>query len=343
MKSPVRSTSQLASLLGISRWTVSRALNGHPGISPETVQRIRDAARRHGFSPSLLGRGLRSGKTNLVGICLPDLVDYFLTSKIARLQDAIESRGFHSLMQMTDGSSEKESVALERFAAMRCAGVISIASLLTAKDSGMRSLSSAKIPVVRIDPLHPAERGVVASDRAAAMREALTHLRKLGHHRVATLGISSATPYGRQRIAGLQAACRSFGWPFKNAILPLTVPESGDDFTDGGALARAYLKLSGQRPTALIAVNDRVALGAIRELQAAGLKIPCDVSVIGYDNGDFAPYASPPLTTLDPQVSDLIDRAVEMLLSRHDKQTALPTAPVLVKPKLVLRESTAAQ
>lgn len=341
MKSPVRSTTELAAALGISRWTVSRALNGHPGISPETVLRIREAARLHGFAPSVLGRGLRSGKTTIVGICLPDLVDYFLTSKISRLQDEIEARGFQPVMQMTNGSEERELAALGNFSAMHCAGIISIASKLKPGNPGLRGLASAEIPVVKIDPLHPGHQDVVASDRAFAMRGALAHFHGLGHRQVITFGINSETAYGQQRVVGLQAACQALGWKFQRDIQFLDVPNIDADFDAGAVMAKEYLALPARRPKAILALNDRVALGAIRALQANGVKIPKDVAVIGYDNADFSAYSSPSLTSIDPQVSELIDAAVAMLLDKEGRKKSSASKPILVKPQLIIRESAA--
>lgn len=340
MKSSVRSTSELAAALGISRWTVSRALNGHPGISPETVRRIREAARRHGFAPSVLGRGLRSGKTTIIGICLPDLVDYFLTNKITRLQEAIEARGFHPVMQMTNASEEREVAALGNFSAMHCAGVISIASKLKPNDPTLRGLAAAEIPVVKIDPLHSGHHGVVASDRVFAMREALAYLHGLGHRKLVTIGINSDTAYGQQRVTGLQAACAKLGWNFKSDVLLLNTPHLENDFDAGAALGREYLRLPARRARAILALNDRMALGAMRELQVKGVAIPQQVSVIGYDNAEFSAYAATPLTSIDPQVSELIDAAVEMLLAQGGQRRVLTAKSILIKPQLVVREST---
>ncbi len=342
MKSPVRSTSELAAALGISRWTVSRALNGHPGISPETTKRIREAARRHGFAPSVLGRGLRTGKTTIIGVCLPDLVDYFLTSKISRLQDAIESRGFHPVMQMTNGSEEREEAALANFAAMHCAGVISIASKLKPTNPGLRGLDSSSISVVKIDPLHSGHIRVVASNRVLAMQEALTHLHELGHRRIVALGIRPDTAYGQQRVVGLQTACQKLGWKWKRDVQLLNASVIDDDFDAGAALAKEYLEQPTPRARAIVAINDRVALGAMRVLQAHGLKVPKDVSIIGYDNADFSPYAAPSLTSIDPQVSELIDAAVALLLDESGRKKAPSTTPTLIPTRLVVRDSTGA-
>jgi DNA-binding LacI/PurR family transcriptional regulator len=331
MKSPVHSTAQLARLLGLSRWTVSRALNGHAGVDPRTAERIREAASQEGFTPSLLGSGLRTGRTDLAGICLPDLEDYFLTAKIATLQEALRARGLHPLFQIA-GSAEEENETLARFAAMRCAGVVLIASSLDDREPGPRKLATQEIPFVRIDPVSTMAGASISTDRRRAISEAMEALHQFGHRSVVAAGFTTTSSYGRQRIAGLRDGCRKLGWDFARDVRVLSVETEADDFTCGALLGRAYLSLPRRIP-AILAINDRVAASLLRELQAAGLRVPEDVSLIGYDNADFSPYTNPPLATFDPQVTELIEGAVGML------GTGRRSGPKRVRPRLVPRNS----
>lgn len=331
---PVQSTAQLARELGLSRWTVSRALNGHSSISPETAARVLEMARHHGFSPNILGRGLRAGKTNLVGICLPGLEEYYLTSKVSRLTEAVAARQHQPVLQIIDGTPEAENAALERFAAMRCAAVVIIASRLKEDTPGLRSLTTAQTTVLRIDPLEAAPGRTAGIDRREAMRAAVEHLHGLGHRRAAVFGFHKASAYSTQRQAGLKSACKRFGWDWEHDVLFFDSENQKNDFEAGGRMAEQFLR-TPQRPSAIIALNDRMALGATHKLQSAGLRVPKDVSVIGYDNADFSAYTEPSLTTLDPHVETLISRAVDLLFSKEE-----PTRPVLVRPKLIARDST---
>lgn len=342
MKPRIRSTHELAKALGMSRWTVSRALNGHAGLSPQTVERVLAAAREYGFSPSILGRGLRQGRTTLIGICLPDLVDYFLTDKVARLQRAIESRGFHPLFQMNTGSVESEKAALERFASMHCAGIVVIASQLQKDDPSLRNLSTAGIPVVRIDPFHEKNAGVVATDRSRAMQDAIQYLHGQGHRRISVFGIRNNTPFGRQRMDGLKAGLKKCGGSFERDLAWFDTEQNHDDFACGTEMAKTWLDTPGPKGTVILALNDRVALGAMRVFQVGGLKIPEDLSIIGYDNADFSEHTHPALTTVDPHVSELIDQAVQLLFPREEtgNGTAASSKPALVKPTLVIRASS---
>jgi DNA-binding LacI/PurR family transcriptional regulator len=336
MKSPVSSTTQLARLLGLSRWTVSRALNGHAGVDPKTAERIKEAARQAGFSPSLLGSGLRTGRTNLVGICLPDLVDYFLTTKISLLQEALRRQGLHPLVQIVS-DEEDENAAVARFAAMRCAGVVMIASRLDDRDPGLRTLETQGIPFVRIDPLKPQTTRSIATDRRRGISDAMAALHEAGHRSLVAAGFSEDSSYGRQRVAGLRDGCRALGWKFSRDVRILAPPEPSDDFDAGTKLGAQYLELR-HRGSAILAINDRVAFSLMQVLQSAGLRLPRDVSVIGYDNADFSAYTSPALSTIDPGVPLLIREAVSRLESPGPARAIKPT---LIPPLFVPRASLA--
>jgi DNA-binding LacI/PurR family transcriptional regulator len=165
------------------------------------------------------------------------------------------------------------------------------------------------------------------------MVDALLHFHQLGHRQLLAAGLSAETSYGQQRVTGLKAGCRKVGWNFRNDVLILPPPQAPDDFASGEILATEYLGLS-KRFTAILALNDRVAAGMMRTLAEKGINIPEDVSIVGYDNADFSPYATPSLTTIDPKVETLIERAVEMLMDSASDASAL------VRPSFIVRNST---
>lgn len=333
---PIRSTAELAARLGLSRWTVSRALNGHSSIRPATAERVRAAAREFGFAPDVFGRGLRAGRTNWVGVALPDLVDYFLTSKLTRLQRALHEAGWESVVQITEATAASERAALERFLALRCSSVVLIASQLPPDDSRLAALAQAGIPFVRIDPAHPGAPTEVATDRAHATRLAVRRLHEFGHRRLAVAGVDEESAYGRQRMEGLRRGCADCGWDFDRDIFRLEAGKRrvGDDFDAGFRLGQDFARSFSGECRAVVAVNDRVALGLIRALTEAGRRVPGDVSVLGYDDADFSRYCEPALTTFDPRVNDLIDRAVALL-----REPPAEARRVAVRPRLIERAS----
>jgi DNA-binding LacI/PurR family transcriptional regulator len=268
---------------------------------------------------------------------VPDLEDYFLVRKISRLQQQVAARGLHAALQITDGSLEEERLALERFAAMHCSAVVLIASKLPAGDSATTGLANAGVPLVWIDPMHAGHPLTVSTDRAHAMSSAVRWLHARGHGNFVTLGISSQSAYGKQRLSGIRSACKPLGMDFEQAVSSMDLNRGGTDFEVGRALGDEFVNRFSPPYPAVLALNDRLAFGFVGALLDRGLKVPDQVSVIGYDDADFGAFGRPALTTIDPQVDTLIDRALEALFSNAEgdsKQRAFR-----VKPTLIERES----
>jgi len=330
--SPIRSTADLARALGLSRWTVSRALNGHGDISPDTAKRIRTEAARRGFSPSQLGRSLRCGRTDLVGVCVPDPEDYFLTTKISLIQRRLSESGLHVLLQIA-GSAGEEASAIRRFAAMQCAGWITMASRSEEEEpSGL----ATEIPVVHVDPLCARTGLVVRTDRYRAMRLAVKHLHRRGCRRLVTAGIApDGSGYAGERLRGIREEAARWRWDMPPHFL---CAAGNDDFETGTLAAAEFLKRARRGKTGVIALNDRVAFAMAQALSSEGLRIPESVALIGYDNSDLARVSSPALTSIDPRADSLIRAAVTLLLkglkgNPHPEQA-------LLRPRLILRASS---
>lgn len=331
--SGIRSTADLARVLGLSRWTVSRALNGHGDISPGTAERIRSEAARHGFSPSLLGRSLRSGRTDLVGVCVPDLEDYYLTNKISLIQRHLAESGFHVLLQIAESAGE-EAAAIRRFASMQSSGWMTMASRL----EGEKELSDivSEVPVVHVDPLYARAGVVVKTDRSRAMRLAVKHLHNRGCRRLVTAGIDPAGGgYAAERMKGIRSEILQWKWDKPAHFLS----SAGiDDFETGTLAAEELLAHAGRGKTGVIALNDRVAFAMAQALSSAGVRIPGSVAVVGYDDSGLARIAKPALTSIDPHPGRLIQAAAALLLKGLGGNSK--PERIVVRPTLVVRASS---
>jgi DNA-binding LacI/PurR family transcriptional regulator len=331
--SGIRSTADLARMMGFSRWTVSRALNGHRDISPDTAKRIRMEAAKAGFSPSLLGRSLRSGRTDLVGVCVPDLEDYFLTKKISLIQRHLAESGFHVLLQIAE-SADEEADAIGRFASMQCCGWMTIASRL----SGESKLAGAipGMPVVHVDPLHDRAGIVVKTDRGHAMRLAVRHLYSHGCRRLVAAGIDpGGAGYAAERMRGLEYEVARWRWDKPAYFLKSA---GTDDFETGAMAADELLRFPGRVKTGVIALNDRVAFAMTQGLLSAGARVPGKFAVVGYDDSGLARIANPSLTSINPRPDELIKAAAELLLKSLGGRTK--AKQVVIKPELVVRASS---
>lgn len=342
-KAPLNTTAGLARHLGISRWTVSRVLNGHSGVKEETARKVQQAIRDLDFHPSALARGLRGGQTATVGVCFQDLDSPVMAMRAASLQQRLRDEGYHTMIELSGASAELERGAIRRFIGHRVDGIVLIFSRLGADDPAIRLLEREQTPCFWVDPENPVPGDRVLLDRSRSMRLILEHLTGLGHRSVALLGIDPKNRFGALRMPGLKRYAPEFGLDFERDFTLLYHPgETRHTFEYGYELAGELIEKSARNlPTAVIALNDRIAIGAINRMREDGIRVPEEVSVIGYDNIAVAEHFFPTLTTVDHQTDRLMDLAVRGLLERLDPaNSGLPPREALVHPKLVIRQST---
>jgi len=342
-KTPPNTTAALASHLGISRWTVSRVLNGHSGVKEETARKVQQAIRDLDFHPSALARSLRGGQTATVGVCFQDLDSPVMAMRAASLQQRLREEGYHTVIELSGASTELERGAIRRFIGQRVDGIVLILSRLAADDPAVRLLERERTPCFWVDPENPVPGDRVLLDRSRSMKLVLEHLTGLGHRRIALLGIDPKNRFGALRMPGLKQYAPECGLDFERDFMLVFHPgETNHTFEYGFELASEFIERSaGKLPTAIIALNDRIAIGAINRLREDGIRVPDDVSVVGYDNIAIAEHFFPTLTTVDHQTDRLMDLAVRGLLERLDPENSqMPPREASVHPKLVIRKST---
>lgn len=336
----IRSTADLAGRLGISRWAVSRALNGRPGVSAETARRVREAVERSGFQPNPLAQGLRGGRTRYVGICLPELGSFYLEPKLEFLRAEMAARGYQLMVGMTSGDPEREREMLRQFGSFRVAAAVAVASQQPRRV--IHELESQGTPLLLVDPLGAGQAGAVALDRRSGMREAASHLLEHGHRRLGVLGILGDTLYTRKRLEGVAMACTEQGFEVGRTVCSIALPgQAGSDLQRGFQSAGEVLR-QRPAPTAILALNDDVALGLIAGLQAAGVAVPGDLSVVGYDNREIGAFSTPKLTTIDARPDELMRLVAGELLAMIESGAKRPARTLWLETKLVARESSGA-
>ncbi len=330
-----RTTATLAAKLGLSRWTISRVINGHPGVKPETVARVRQAMSELGYEPNAFARVLRGGRTGMVGVCFQELESPILARKAGLLQEVFREKGYQALIELSNGDSEREAAALRHFLAMRAEGAVLVGSSLTDE----KIATADAMPVIWVDPEQAVKGQSIRLDRAHSMKLVLDYLYELGHRTFGVLGIDPHNPYGAFRWPALQQHAKRLSIPPEN-IYSIFRPDCREHTYDyGRELAQRLLKEVPVTPTAIIALNDRVAIGAINVLLENGLRVPEDISVAGYDNIEVTAHFRPPLTTVDQRAEHLMRLAAEALLARIEGRSSTQ-ASKLVKPRLIVREST---
>jgi DNA-binding LacI/PurR family transcriptional regulator len=338
-KPVIRSTADFARYVGLARTTVSRVLNGHTGLRSETVEKVQKAMEETGFTPNGYALHLKGKRPSTVGICMENLLTAPAVLKLAALQRRLRERSHGSLIEVLQPGGSREII--RHFLSMRVDAVVFIGHFVE-EEIGKRlvELSTHGTPHMVIDQLGIPGAETVALDRVRGMRELVGHLLALGHTSFGLLGISGNARSIRDRIAGIEAALADKGLRFADATKSLDHLHVRDnDFEYGRALAHSFVA-EKQLPTAYLAINDEIAIGAMHGFQAAGLKVPEDVSVAGFNNQEICLMPTPMLTSVDQQVQLTVDTAADLLLGQVGRPIRTQPQVQLISPILVARQST---
>ena len=337
----LRSTADFARHIGLARTTVSRVLNGQPGLKQKTIDRVQRALAETGFTPNAHAVHLRGKRTSMVGICMEDLATPPAVRKLATLQRVLRTRGFSSLIEVFTPGAGRDVV--RHFLSLRVEAVVFIGHFLREEiEARIAELIAHGIPHVVIDHFGLRNANTVSLDRAAGMEALMTHLLDAGHRTFGLLGITKGpTPATRiDRTVGIQAALRARGLDFGACAVSLDhLHERRKDFDYGWKLAESFMAQPA-RPTAFVGHNDEIAIGALRGFQEAGLKFPRDASITGFNNQDICHMTSPTLTTVDQNIETTIATAAEVILSQLDRPPRAKPIVKTIEPQLVLGEST---
>jgi DNA-binding LacI/PurR family transcriptional regulator len=337
----IRSTAEFARHVGLARTTVSRVLNQQPGLKQKTIERVQRALVETGFTPNAYALHLKGKRTSMVGICMEDLATPPAVRKLATLQRVLRTRGFSSLIEVFTPGAGRDVV--RHFLSLRVEAVVFIGHFHREEiEARIAELIAHGIPHLVIDHFGLKNAHTVSLDRAAGMEGVMNHLLDLGHRTFGLLGISKGpTPPTRiDRVVGIQAALRSRGLEFAACTLSLDhLHERQNDFQYGRKLAGSFMTQAA-RPTAFVGYNDEIAIGALRGFQEAGLKVPRDASITGFNNQDICHMTSPTLTTVDQNIETTIATAAEVILSQLNQPPRPRPIVKTIEPKLVIGEST---
>lgn len=332
-----RRLAQVAKKVGVSEATVSRVLNGKPGVSRATRQTVLTALDVLGYERPTQLRGERA---RLVGLVLPELQNPIFPAFAEVIGGSLAQQGLTPVLctQTKGGVSEADYVEL--LLQQQVSGVVFAGGLFAQADENhghYRRLADRRIPVVLINaPIEGLDFPCVSCDDAVAVEQAWRHLKSLGHERIGlVLGPSDHVPSRRKLAAALTVAAASPGGP--DALPPERVERSMFSLEGGHAAASRLLE---QGVTGIICASDPLALGAVRAARRCGLTVPADISVVGYDDSAFMNCTEPPLTTVRQPIEAMGRAAVELLCAWIQGGT-VPPGELLFEPELVVRGSTA--
>ncbi|MCU1538383.1 MAG: LacI family transcriptional regulator [Humibacillus sp.] len=340
VKAPVMQ--DVARLAGVSHQTVSRVVNGATSIRPETRERVLQAIDRLGYRPNTAARSLVKGRSGTIGIITTDTTQFGPTSIHRTVEEAARAAGFFaSSVSLTSVTREDFDAAVEHLVRLSVEGIVVVAghdeALEVARSRG------AALPFVLVEGDLTKSRRTVGVDQVLGARLATRHLLELGHTEIAHVCGPLDWAESRARVEGWRAELVAAGLRPPEPVVGDWSAASG--FAAGCRLAadiRGGAGPAGRAAggiTAVFSANDQMAIGVLRALHEAGLRVPHDVSVVGFDDVPEAAYLIPPLTTVRQDFPAVGRQAIEHLMAAIGDGTDLATR--LVAPELIVRHSSA--
>ncbi|NDZ82366.1 LacI family transcriptional regulator [Streptomyces sp. SID10853] len=346
------SLKDVAGLAGVSIKTVSNVVNNYQHVTPAMRARVQAAIDELGYVPNLTARHLRKGRTGILALAVPELGNPYFAELAGAVIDAAAEHDYTVLLDHTRGEREQEILVSQGFRGRVIDGLILSPIELEAEDLRSRSHDSPLVLLGEREYDLPYDH--IAIDNVAASRRAVRHLIGLGRTRIAYLGArTDRINFPAQlRLRGWREELTAAGLPAPDTLV---APTSGWDRGDG-AQAMAWLLDSGQRPDAVFAYNDLVAVGAMRVLAERGLRVPWDVAVVGFDDIAEGRFGAVTLTTVSPDKQSIARLAVESVIGglqgpekgagtspdrRSEQPAGTPAGRELIAEfRLVEREST---
>lgn len=336
----------IAAETGLSITTVSLVLSGKAearGIAVGTRQRIEQVAEQMGYRRNGFARALRTGRSNRIGIAGVNFTHPIALMAMRAAAESVLAHNFSVTLTDLTWQPEHPERVVDDLVGQRVEGLMVLGSRGVSTPEGreaLQRLAHQGLPMVTLDPLGLEGVDVVTVDREIGAYLAIRHLLALGHRRIVmTVDAASQAFALRNRITGYLRAHEEAGVTPDPALF-WSPGARMPGFEEGRQLAERVLSAS-PRPTAIFFVNDRVAIGAMHALLARGVRIPHDLSVIGFDGLEEGAYAAVPLTTVVQPMADVAEKAIELLINRIQEGDAEgEPRRVVVSPQLVIREST---
>lgn len=323
----------IAKAVGVSRATVSLALNGKPGVAPETRRQVLKTAKKLSYKPNALAKGLVLRRTETLGVIIPDISSPFYAELVRGVEQEASANGYHLILCTTAGKLSKEELYLRLLGERRVDGMI----LMTPRgdEEVIRQLQSEEFPLVVADRDVQAADGVVEVivDNLHGALIAMEYLIGLGYRRIGFIGGTPTLQASRDRLRGYQLAIHEHGLPFQDDWVC-----TGDFLKEGGYRCMKEL-ISIEPPLdAVFAASDLMAIGAIQAIREVGKRVPDDIAIVGFDDIPLAAHFDPPLTTVRQPMAEMGAMACRLLLQLIRGEEILERK-VILQTELIVRGS----
>lgn len=330
----------VAKLAGVGIGTVSRAINNSPKINPATKARVLQIIKELNYQPHALARSLARKKTNTIATVVPFFTNYFFVELLKSIQAALSQHNFDLILYSVDRMDRRDSTLDRVLSERRSDGVLIIS--LGLDDAYAEKFLDSRIPVVILDHMHPRLDSIIIANRDGA-RRATEHLVGLGHRQIGMIDGHLSSYPAVLRLEGYQQALNEANLPFDDNRLIICDAKAGEHGFNEAAGYLAMKRLiaqSGQRSTALFVASDVQALGVMRAAKEAGIAIPGDLALVGFDDIEFAKFVG--LTTMHQPIAQIGQMAVARLVQRIQGGANGEFFHQL-SPELIVRESCGAR
>jgi DNA-binding LacI/PurR family transcriptional regulator len=330
-----RTIHEVARRAKVSITTVSRTINSPSLVDPATASRVWQAIQELNYYPNTHARSLVSGRSRILGLIVSDITNPFFPELVKRFEEAALERGYDILVSSTDYDSARGAHAIRRMLEHKVEGV----SLMTSEmdESLVDQFARRRVPLVFLDVGTPGDRVTnIVVDYETGVNQAVDHLVSLGHRRIGFVSGPQELKSARIRLTAFIRALDQYGIKEADRVVV-----EGDHKVGGGFNAMTRILDRPDPPAAMLASNDLTAIGIMRAIHSAGLKVPANISVVGFDDIWLAQFTEPPLTTVRLPVQDIAEKSCHALLSSIDKkQHTVESVDYTVKTRLIIREST---
>jgi len=333
MQSKQVTLNDIAQKIGVSIITVSKALRGHPDISAQTAELVKKTALEIGYSPNFLARNLAAGKSNTIGVVLPQIAHHFFSSLIDQIYTHAYVNNYEVFLTVSHENADLQLKQIQTLLSMRVDGIIISISQDTTDFGIFDVAEKKKVPFVFMDRIPNLSNcnTVTVDDRGGAYK-AIDHAIKLGYKNIAHFAGNTNINIGRERMLG-----------FKNAMNDNNIHINNDWLVEGDFSEKsgydAFMKLYHEKnlPDLILAVTYPIAIGIYSAVKEVGLKIPDDIDLICFGNSEEQNFLSPPLSCVNQSTEQLAEKSMELLLQNIDKVDNFEYKNIVIDTEIIFR------
>lgn len=325
MKNPPTTINDIAKVLGISKSTVSRALRDHPDISQATKDAVNGIAASLKYIPNSIAASFRYRKSKVIGLIVPQISCFFFPSVVRGIEEMVHSRGYNLLILQSNESYEREVENLNILIANNVEGILASVSLETKNFDHFQHIINVELPIVFFDRVvNDMNVDTVLVDDVAGSFKAVNHLLDAGRKRVAICVADMNLLISRNRLQG-----------YKTALVQREIPVDGEliiscESTEEAELETLRLLSMENPPDSLFAISDLTMTGVMKAIFRKGLKVPEDISVIGFCEEPFRSMYNPPLSSIEPMGFEIGKKSTELLFERLDGYVTINSEPRVI-------------